>query len=276
MRKRFAGSAAKYLLLALLPVATLAYAQWETPWGNASARPVIDCLGNPAKAPDYSRDSIGFVHRPLDEQFCVISTQDRNLLLLRAELVIVVAARYAAASIERYSDKRDEMAIRVIPKINNAMAALNELRGRLQMAGGASDGSGQLADRSYWDVYRAELIMRSAELIAAATEPTRIEIAGLFTASVDLAFAEKTFGLLKSAAINELYANAYRDGFIRQLRGIGSDDKVSPQDFQAIADLLREPRGGCQRLEAMARDSAITCRIPSFSVAAPPSAAQAR
>lgn len=270
MRTSFARAVTKYLFVILFPVANLAHAQWETPWDKASSRPLIDCFGNTPKAPDYAKDSIRFVHQPLDEQICLISPQDRNLLLLRAELTIVVAARYAAASIERYSDKRDEMAVRVIPKINNALAALSDVRSRLQLAESSTEGTGQSVDRSYWDVYRAELIMRVAELIAAATEPTRTEVGGLFTASLDIAFAEKMFGLLKNAAINELYANAYRDSFIRQVRGIGANANVRTEDFQAIAKMLHDARGGCKRLEAMASDATITCRIPSFSGAATP------
>jgi hypothetical protein len=104
-----------------------------TDYGNVgeSDPPLRDCrAGNPAQLPKYDGDYLRLVHEPLDRHLCIVAANDTPLLLLRSALVIVVAARYGAASIERYGDSRSDMAVRLIPKVNAASEPTRtELRG---------------------------------------------------------------------------------------------------------------------------------------------------
>lgn len=220
----------------------------------SSEEPVVACLGTPPNPnpPTYSDDDFSAIHKHLDREICWIDKKDNNLQLLRAGLVIAVSARYAAAAIERYSENREDMALRVIPRINKALDALDRARARME----------EKSDSRYIDVYQADLIMRIAELMAVASEPTRSEFRGFFPLSLNLSFAKRAFNLLKNATINELYGGAYRDGFRKHMEGIGSNSNVKIDDYKAITALLSGENGGCKRLKDMAGTGSMACNIP--------------
>lgn len=210
--------------------------------------PLRDCLtGNPAQLPTYDGDYLRLVHEPLDRHICVVAPNDTSLLLLRSALVIVVAARYGAASIERYGDSRSDMAVRLIPKVNATLAALAEAISK--------------STDPYFEVHRADLVVRTAELISAASEPTRTELRGLFGATMDISLVRKAFKLFRNAAMDELYGQAYRKAFIQQVVLV-KEGKISVDEFRKVIAHLNQLNGGCKRLEVLATDAGIKCVIP--------------
>lgn len=221
-----------------------------TDYGNVgeSDPPLRDCrAGNPAQLPKYDGDYLRLVHEPLDRHLCIVAANDTPLLLLRSALVIVVAARYGAASIERYGDSRSDMAVRLIPKVNAALAALAEAL--------------KQSTDPYFEVYRADLVVSTAELIAAASEPTRTELRGLFGASFDVSLVTRAFKLVRNALVDELYGRAYREAFIQQVGSV-KEAEISDNEYRKVIAHLNQRNGGCKRLEALAAGTEMKCKIP--------------
>lgn len=188
-------------------------------------------------------------HAPCLAAYQGDSLDKRQNRLLRANLVLVMFARYAAARFDDYSDDITGDSSRLLGRLESAKQLLTTLQ---------ADARNNDPHSKFYEVERVDALIALLEVADAATRPTRRGLLGLAVLSSPLERLQRGTEVLKNGLKDGLYLDAYQ----KSLEALRASVRTR-QDFRlAVAELDRQLANSCATLASYAKLTGQHCVLP--------------
>jgi hypothetical protein len=181
------------------------------------------------------------------------SKLERELTLLRGQLVVAMITRYGVARINDFSADRANDANKLLGQLDHTKEAMRKARAALQN------------EEPFYNVYRTDLRFMVLEMAGTAVQPT---IRGVTQLVVDQSTLDRIRNgrrHLQNVLEDALYATAYREDFTSLLQQVKTTGKVTDTHWRSVNQQLRD---ACERLDRTAgRSTPTVCAPPEFDKA---------
>ena len=181
------------------------------------------------------------------------SKLERELTLLRGELVVAMIARYGVARINDFSDDRTNDANKLLGQLDHTKEAMRKARAAVQN------------NESFYNVYRTDLRFMVIDMAGTAVQPTIRGVTQLVVNQSTVDRIRNGRKHLQNVLEDALYSKAYREDFSTLLAQVKASGKVTDAHWRSVNQQLRE---ACERLDrAAGRSTPTVCAPPDFDKA---------
>jgi len=181
------------------------------------------------------------------------SKLERELTLLRGQLVVAMITRYGVARIGDFSDDRANDANKLLGQLDHTKEGLRKARAAVQN------------DEPFYNVYRTDLRFMVLDMAGTAAHPTIRGVTQLVVNQSTLDRIRNGRRHLQNVLEDALYARAYREDFDSLLAQVKTTGKVTDAHWRSVNQQLRE---ACDRLDRTAgRSTPTVCAPPEFDKA---------